>query len=143
MGDRLVQIIRYKGKFLAASYEHWSASEANVHEEKLNDAITKYDLFDDKNATPELAVKCLIESIKAARKSRPGLTDPNWTEYIWGENGNKLIQHHSNIQQQFNKDHPEFPEFLDRNDGLITVDEEIADDWMGWAEALNNFDWTD
>lgn len=28
MGNRLVQKISYKGKFLAASYNHWSACEA-------------------------------------------------------------------------------------------------------------------
>lgn len=143
MGDRLVQVIRYKGKFLAASYEHWSASEADIHQEKLDEIIAKYDLFNDKNATSELAVKCLIESIKAVDSgSRPGLTDPNWAEYTWDENGNKFIPHCSDIQEQFIKDHSEFPLFIDRNDGLITVDEVVAKDWEGWAEELNVFDWS-
>lgn len=135
MGNRLVQIIRYNGKFLAASYEHWSASEAVKHEDALDDAILAYDLFkDEESATPELAVKCLIESIKKAQGGSPGLDSPDWFS-----NDTKK---HSYKQELFIKEHPEFPLYIDRNEGLITVDEEVADDWEGWAEDLNVFDWS-
>ena len=29
-----------------------------------------------------------------------------------------------------------------RTDGYITVDEKIYNDWEGWAESVNNFDWS-
>lgn len=30
----------------------------------------------------------------------------------------------------------------DRTDGIITVDEKIADDWEDWAEAINDFNFS-
>ena len=57
MGNRLVQKISYKGKFLAASYNHWSADDWEVFENKLDDAIVHIYLFKDQIATTRLAVK--------------------------------------------------------------------------------------
>ena len=44
MGDRLIQKISYKGKFLAASYNHWSASDWQYFEDTLDNAIIEFDL---------------------------------------------------------------------------------------------------
>lgn len=142
MGDRLVQIIRYKGKFLAASYNHWSAGAAQEFEDALDTAILNHGLFDeDKNATPDNAVQCLIESIEEVQNSlgNGGLILADWKlqdkSVPWSD-------YHSDVQEDFNKRHPEIPISKDRTDGNITVDEKIATDWEGWAEALNVFDWS-
>ena len=66
MGNRLVQKISYKGKFLAASYNHWSADDWDVFENKLDDAIIEFDLFKDENATPLNAVKVLKTAVDRA-----------------------------------------------------------------------------
>ena len=145
MGDRLVQIIRYKGKFLAASYNHWSAEAADEFEKCLDDAIARNGLFDnDAKATPDNAVKCLIESISAAQGGlgAGGLIRADWSlqdkvDYSeWND-------YHSDVQADFIKRHPELPISSDSSDGNITVDEKIADDWLAWAEAVNNFCWED
>ena len=66
MGNRLVQKISYKGKFLAASYNHWAANDWKVFENKLDDAIVEFDLFKDENATPLNAVKVLKTAVDRA-----------------------------------------------------------------------------
>lgn len=145
MGDRLVQIIRYKGKFLAASYNHWSASAADEFEEALDNIILNHGLFDsDEKATVDLAVQCLKESIEQVQGSlgEGGLHEADWTLQdkadfkVWHD-------YHSDVQEAFIQAHPELPIGKDRSDGYITVDEKIADDWFAWAEAVNNFNWTD
>lgn len=145
MGDRLVQVIRYKGKFLAASYNHWSAGAADEFQEALDESIIKHGLFDsDANATPDLAVQCLIESIE---KVHGGLSDGGLIREDWSlqdkTDFRKWNDYHSDVQAEFNKRHPEIHISTDTSDGSITVDEAIADDWVAWAEAVNNFEWTD
>lgn len=73
MGNRLVQKISYKGKFLAASYNHWSADDWEVFENKLDDAITEFDLFKDENATPLNAVKVLKTAVDRSIYNTEGI----------------------------------------------------------------------
>ena len=39
MGDRLVTKIAYKGKFIAGSYQHWSASDDDMQAEILDEIL--------------------------------------------------------------------------------------------------------
>ena len=66
MGNRLVQKISYKGKFLAASYNHWAANDWKYFEDILDDTIVEFDLFKDENATPLNAVKVLKTAVDRA-----------------------------------------------------------------------------
>ena len=45
MGNRLVQKISYKGKFLAASYNHWSANDWEIFENILDDTIVELGIY--------------------------------------------------------------------------------------------------
>ena len=138
MGNRLVQKISYKGKFLAASYNHWSASDWEVFENKLDDAIIEFDLFKDENATPLNAVKVLKTAVDRAIDSHNGCGLRDWNvSYFFDEE--KYI---SNEQKVFIALHPEIEIGTDHSLGLITVDEKIADYWESISEALNNFDFT-
>ena len=143
MGNRLVQKISYKGKFLAASYNHWSANDWEVFENNLDDAIVEFDLFKDENATPLNAVKVLKTAVDRSIYNTDGM-DYNgcgledWDiDYFF--DGKKYI---SNDQKVFTTLHPEIEIGTDRTLGLITVDEKIADYWESISEALNNFDFT-
>ena len=144
MGNRLVQKISYKGKFLAASYNHWSADDWEVFENNLDDAIVEFDLFKDENATPLNAVKVLKTAVDRSIyntdeiDSHNGCGLENWDiGYVF--NGKEYI---SNDQKVFTALHPEIEIGTDRSLGLITVDKNIADYWESFSEALNNFDFT-
>ena len=144
MGNRLVQKISYKGKFLAASYNHWSADDWEVFENKLDDAIVEFDLFKDENATTLNAVKVLKTAIDRAMLNSDeidshnccGLEDWNPGYFFDGK------EYVSNNQKVFIALHPEIGIGTDHSLGLITVDEKIADYWESISEDLNNFDFT-
>lgn len=143
MGNRLVQKISYKGKFLAASYNHWSADDWEVFENKLDDAIVEFDLFKDENATSLNAVKVLKTAVDRAIYnideigSRNGCGLEDW-DVGYSFDGKEYI---SNDQKVFIALHPEI-KIGTHILGLITVDKKIADCWESIAEALNNFDFT-
>ena len=141
MGNRLVQKISYKGKFLAASYNHWSADDWEVFENILDDAIVEFDLFKDENATTLNAVKVLKTAVDRSMYNTYGIVGcglEDWDiDYFF--DGKKYI---SNDQKVFTALHPEIEIGADRTLGLITVDEKIADYWESISEALNNFDFT-
>lgn len=144
MGNRLVQKISYKGKFLAASYNHWSADDWEVFENKLDDAIVEFDLFKDENATPLNAVKVLKTAVDRSiyntdeidSRNGCGLEDCDVSYFFDGK------EYVSNEQKVFIALHPEIKLATDRSLGLITVDKKIADYWESFSEALNNFDFT-
>ena len=144
MGNRLVQKISYKGKFLAASYNHWSANDWKYFEDVLDDAIVEFDLFKDENATPLNAVKVLKTAVDRAMHNTDdtyshsgcGLEDWNPGYFFDGE------EYVSNAQKVFTALHPEIEIGANRTLGLITVDEKIADYWVSISEALNDFDFT-
>lgn len=144
MGNRLVQKISYKGKFLAASYNHWSADDWEVFENKLDDAIVEFDLFKDENATPLNAVKVLKTAVDRSIYnideigSRNGCGLEDWDVGYFFD-GKEYV---SNDQKVFIALHPEIEIGTDRTLGLITVDKKIADYWKSFSEALNNFDFT-
>lgn len=140
MGNRLVQKISYKGKFLAASYNHWSANDWEVFENKLDDAIVEFDLFKDENATPLNAVKVLKTAVDRSIYNTKGIDNGcglDWVGYFF--DGKEYV---SNEQKVFIALHPEIKIAADRSLGLITVDKKIADYWESFSEALNNFDFT-
>ena len=144
MGNRLVQKISYKGKFLAASYNHWSADDWEDFENILDDAIVEFDLFKDENATPLNAVKVLKTAVDRSIYNTDEINSHNgcgledWDiDYFF--DGKKYI---SNDQKVFIALHPEIKLATDRYLGLITVDKNIADYWESISEALNNFDFT-
>ena len=137
MGDRLVQKISYKGKFLAASYNHWSANDWQRFEDVLDDTIVEFDLFKDENATPLNAVKVLKTAVDRAMDTHCcGLEGWDHDYFFDGE------EYISNEQKVFIALHPEIEIGTDRSLGLITVDERVADYWESISEALNNFDFT-
>ena len=144
MGNRLVQKISYKGKFLAASYNHWAANDWKNFEDILDDTIVEFDLFKDENATPLNAVKVLKTAVDRAMLN----TDETYSHNSCGLedwdvgyffNGKEYV---SNEQKVFIALHPEIKLAADRSLGLITVDKKIADYWESFSEALNNFDFT-
>lgn len=143
MGNRLVQKISYKGKFLAASYNHWSADDWEVFENKLDDAIVEFDLFKDENATPLNAVKVLKTAVDRSIYNTEGIDSHSGCGLDWDVgyffDGEEYI---SNKQKVFIALHPEIKLATDRSLGLITVDKKIADYWESFCEALNNFDFT-
>ena len=144
MGNRLVQKISYKGKFLAASYNHWSADDWEVFENKLDDAIVEFDLFKNENATPLNAVRVLKTAVDRAIYSTDEIDSHNgcgledWDVGYFFD-GKEYV---SNDQKVFIALHPEIEIGADRSLGLITVDKKIADYWESFCEALNNFDFT-
>lgn len=141
MGNRLVQKISYKGKFLAASYNHWSADDWEVFENKLDDAIVEFDLFKDENATPLNAVKVLKTAVDRSIYNTEGIYNGCGLDWVAGYffDDEEYI---SNEQKVFIALHPEIKLATDRSLGLITVDKKIADYWESFSEALNNFDFT-
>ena len=144
MGNRLVQKISYKGKFLAASYNHWAANDWEIFENILDDAIVEFDLFKDENATPLNAVKVLKTAVDRAMLNTDEMSSHNscgledW-DIGYFFDGKEYI---SNEQKVFTALHPEIKLATDRTLGLITVDKKIADYWESISEALNNFDFT-
>ena len=144
MGNRLVQKISYKGKFLAASYNHWSADDWEDFENILDDTIVEFDLFKDVNATTLNAVKVLKTAVDRSIYNTDEINSHNgcgledW-DIGYFFDGKEYI---SNEQKVFIALHPEIEIETDRTLGLITVDEKIADYWESISEALNNFDFT-
>lgn len=144
MGNRLVQKISYKGKFLAASYNHWSADDWDVFENNLDDAIVEFDLFKDENATPLNAVKVLKAAVDRSIYNTDEIDSHNGCgleccDVGYSFDGKEYV---SNDQKVFIALHPEIKLATDRSLGLITVDKKIADYWEFISEALNNFDFT-
>lgn len=141
MGNRLIQKISYKGEFLAASYNHWSADDWEVFENKLDDAIIEFDLFKDENATPLNAVKVLKTAVDRSIYNIDEIGSRNGCGLDWDVgyffDGKEYV---SNDQKVFIALHPEIKLATDRSLGLITVDKKIADYWESFSEALNNFD---
>ena len=144
MGNRLVQKISYKGKFLATSYNHWAANDWKYFEDIRDDTIVEFDLFKDENATPLNAVKVLKTAVDRAMLN----TDETYSHNSCGLedwdvgyffNGKEYV---SNEQKVFIALYPEIKIGTDCSLGLITVDEKIADYWESISEALNNFDFT-
>ena len=144
MGNRLVQKISYKGKFLAASYNHWSADDWEVFENKLDDAIIEFDLFKDENATPLNAVKVLKTAVDRAIYNTDEIDTRNGCGLEYWDVGYFFDgkEYVSNEQKVFIALHPEIEIGTDCTLGLITVDKNIADYWESFSEALNNFDFT-
>ena len=144
MGNRLVQKISYKGKFLAASYNHWSADDWEVFENNLDDAIVEFDLFKDENATPLNAVKVLKTAVDRSIYNTDEIDSHNCCgledcDVGYSFDGKEYV---SNDQKVFIALHPEIKLATGRSLGLITVDKKIADYWEFISEALNNFDFT-
>lgn len=151
MGDRLVSRITYNGQFFAASYQHWAASDWQKLEDILDDIIIKHGFFDDNHVrTEEEAVQILFEMLTEYNNSvcdsnykpKHGLSSADVTLVVW--NGGKEpaeTPYHSAEQETFNKN-SSLPLCQDRSDGIITVDKNIADEWMNWAEAVNSFDFS-
>ena len=144
MGNRLVQKISYKGKFLAASYNHWSADDWEVFENKLDDAIIEFDLFKDENATPLNAVKVLKTAVDRAIYNTDEIDTRNGCGLEYWDVGYFFDgkEYVSNEQKVFIALHPEIEIGTDCTLGLISVDKNIADYWESFSEALNNFDFT-
>ena len=148
MGNRLVSKIAYNGKFFAASYQHWAANDWERLKDILDETILKHGFFDDDHVrTKEEAVQILFEMLTkynnsvCAKDFKPkhGLVPADITFTTW--DGDKCVEtpYHSSVQEEFIKN-SSLPICKDRSDGMITVDKIIADDWEGWVEALNNFD---
>lgn len=150
MGDRLVSRIAYKGQFFAASYQHWAASDWARLEDILDDTIVEHGFFDDDHVrTKKEAVQILFEMLtkynnsiwKVDHEPKHGLSSADVIFTSW--EGDEIIDtpYHSDEQEVFNKN-SSLPICQDRTDGIITVDEKIADDWEDWAEAINDFDFS-
>lgn len=152
MGDRLVSRIAYKGQFFAASYQHWAASDWKRLEDILDKTIVEHGFFDDDHIrTKEEAVQILFEMLTKYNNSiicnpeykpKPGLSSADTIFTSW-EGDEELIDtpYHSDEQEAFNKN-SSLPLCQNRSDGIITVDETIANDWEDWAEAINDFDFS-
>lgn len=150
MGDRLVSRIAYKGQFFAASYQHWAASDWARLEDILDDTIFEHGFFDsDHVRTKEEAAQILFEmltkynnSISEGYEPKHGLSPADVTFFV--RNGGKEpvnTPYHSVEQEDFNKN-SFLPLCQDRSDGIITVDEKIANEWEYWAEVTNDFNFS-
>lgn len=146
MGDRLVSRIAYKGQFFAASYQHWAASDWKKLEDILDDTIVEHGFFDDDHIrTKEEAAQILFEMLtkynnsiwKVDHEPKHGLSP---ADVVFATEVT-VTPYHSVEQEAFNKN-SSLPICQDRTDGIITVDETIADDWEDWAEAINDFDFS-
>ena len=150
MGNRLVSRIAYKGQFFAASYQHWAASDWEKLEDILDETILEHGFFDNDHArTKEEAAQILFEmltkynnSISEGYEPKHGLSSADVTFFV--RNGGKEpvnTPYHSVEQEDFNKN-SSLPLCQDRSDGIITVDEKIANEWMYWAEVTNDFNFS-
>ena len=146
MGDRLVSRIAYKGQFFAASYQHWAASDWEKLEGILDEIIIEHGFFDDDHVrTKEEAAQILFEMLtkynnsiwKVDHEPKHGLSS---ADVVFSTESTDT-PYHSDEQEAFNKN-SSLPICQDRTDGIITVDETIADDWEDWAEAINDFDFS-
>ena len=150
MGDRLVSRIAYKGQFFAASYQHWAADDWERLEDILDDTIVEHGFFDDDHVrTKEEAAQILFETLTKYNNS---ICDPNYKPKhglspadviftTWKGDETTDTPYHSDEQETFNKN-SSLPLCQNRSDGIITVDETIADDWEDWAEAVNDFNFS-
>lgn len=150
MGDRLVSRISYKGQFFAASYQQWAASDWERLGDILDETIVEHGFFDDDHVrTKEEAAQILFEMLTKYNnsiyvpnyKSKHGLVSADVIFTTWKDDTSIDTPYHSDEQETFNKN-SSLPMCQDRTDGRITVDETIANDWMSWAEAINNFDFS-
>ena len=150
MGDRLVSKISYKGQFFAASYQHWAASDWEKLEDILDETILEHEFFDDDHArTKEEAAQILFEmltkynnSISEGYEPKHGLSPADVTFFVRNDGKEPVnTPYHSVEQEDFNKN-SSLPLCQDRSDGIITVDEKIANEWMYWAEVINDFDFS-
>ncbi len=150
MGDRLVSKISYKGQFFAASYQHWAASDWEKLEDILDETILEHEFFDDDHArTKEEAAQILFEmltkynnSISEGYEPKHGLSPADVTFFVRNDGKEPVnTPYHSVEQEDFNKN-SSLPLCQDRSDGIITVDEKIANEWMKCAEVSNDFDFS-
>lgn len=150
MGNRLVSRIAYKGQFFAASYQHWSGGDWARLDDILDDTIFEHGFFDsDHVRTKEEAAQILFEMLTKYNNSicskdykpKHGLSPADVIFTSWKDETPIETPYHSDEQETFNKN-SSLPISSDRTDGIITVDEKIADDWEDWAEAINDFDFS-
>ena len=151
MGDRLVSRLAYKGQFFAASYQHWSGGDWVILEDILDDTIVEHGFFDDDHVrTKEEAAQILFEMLTKYNNSicskgyepKHGLSPADVTFFVRNDDKEPVnTSYHSDEQEVFNKN-SSLPICQDRTDGIITVDEKIANEWMNWAEAINDFDFS-
>lgn len=137
MGNRLVQKISCNGNFYAASYQHWSAGDAQIMEDLTDKKIEEYDFFN--HPSKELAYKILKEALDEYNEnSLAGLV---LEFYISSKKDGKHLEELYNCPEgnAFYKKHPETTLSTSRTEGLITLDEVVANDWYGWAEDVNDF----
>ncbi|WP_022933209.1 hypothetical protein [Treponema bryantii] len=148
MGERLVTKISYKGQFFAASYQHWSAAAWKQLENILNELIIEHGFFENNHVrTKNEAVQILFEMLTKWNnatcsrnyKTKHGLGSADVIIYSWEKDKTISIPYHSEEQAAFNKN-TSIPFSQSRTEGLITVDETIANDWESWAEVVNDFD---
>lgn len=135
MGNRLVQVISFNDKFLAATYQHWSAEEAD----EMYD-LTDYALHELKDTNDKLA---LIKIIKDVLDKHNGNTNSGFANGCLEWNKETKMydkEYFSDIDKAFMKEHPEFALSKDRNDGLFTLDERIGNSFEDWAEITNYID---
>ena len=151
MGNRLVSRIAYKGQFFAASYQHWSGGDWVILEDILDDTISDHGFFDDDHVrTKEEAAQSLFEMLTKYNNSicskgyepKHGLAPADVTCFVRNDDKEPVnTPYHSVEQEVFNKN-SSLPICQDRTDGIITVDEKIANEWMNWAEVTNDFDFS-
>lgn len=151
MGNRLVSRIAYKGQFFAASYQHWSGGDWVILEDILDDTISDHGFFDDDHVrTKEEAAQILFEMLTKYNNSicskdyepKHGLSPADVAFFVRNDGKEPVnTPYHSVEQEDFNKN-SSLPICQDRTDGIITVDEKIANEWMNWAEVTNDFDFS-
>ena len=137
MGDRLVQIITKDAKFLAATYQHWSASEADEMQNLTEEALKK--LSDNEFLDSSI----IIKTIKDVLDKHNGNANSGFSNGCLEWNKKTKMydkEYFSDIDKAFMKEHPEFALSKSRNDGLFTLDERIANSFEGWAEEVNYID---
>lgn len=130
MGERLViRIHNKKGKLLAASYQQWAADDFAYYEQRLMDAKQK--ILGGKSffRTCKQAVQALMEMLSTDPKLvHPGLV----TEWCL----DNVTPTPSVATRRFLRRNPEFPHGQSRCDGYITLDQDVAQSWSGWAQML-------
>lgn len=141
MGSRLVNVIRYRGKFYAASYQHWSAGD----EDKIYDLIDDEMLSCDFNNAPaqEKAFECLKKALDKYNENNVAGLVVQADSYKWSDNDGKYVTTPIDCLEgrKYLKEHPDVVLATSRSEGLITLDEAVSDDYESWAEAVNYFDW--
>lgn len=143
MGDRLVTVIRHKGKFYAASYQHWSAEAAEEVEALVDDEMLKCDF--NNFPTQEKAFNVLKNALDKWNGDNVAGLVVQANSYKWDGNNDRYITTPIDCVEgkKYLKSHPDVVLATNRSEGLITLDEAVGDDYLGWAEAVNNFDWED